>query len=196
MDFPRILAKEPYTTSYNPKGVVYLDSSKQKRLMWADELYKFSDKTLKSVRENLHYRLLNFKLGYNKDMPRIKWTNKDQNRTYIMVQFIYKQLLERRIMQSVEGLVGGRNVEIDYQLLQRTDTVSNYTCSSYTVKTSVTIRVLCIILVILPEHSEWCSLAFYGDEWKSFQCQHQTALRRSGNENKLLQLRNLVNEFL
>ncbi|GJT79728.1 hypothetical protein Tco_1054070 [Tanacetum coccineum] len=32
---------------------------------------------------------------------------------------IDKQLLERRIMQSLEGLVGGRNVETDYRLLQR-----------------------------------------------------------------------------
>ncbi|GKG36363.1 hypothetical protein Tco_0444041 [Tanacetum coccineum] len=58
-DFPGISAKEVYTTSYEPKEVVYLDSREQKRLMRADELYKFSNRTLKSVCEILHYRLLN-----------------------------------------------------------------------------------------------------------------------------------------
>ncbi|GJU44222.1 hypothetical protein Tco_1201488 [Tanacetum coccineum] len=89
-EFPRISYKEAYTTSYYLKGVVYLNSRKQKRLMRADELYKFSDGTLKSVHEILHYRLLNFKLGYNKDVPKIKWTKKDQDRTDIMVNLIDK----------------------------------------------------------------------------------------------------------
>ncbi|GKD41251.1 hypothetical protein Tco_1261458, partial [Tanacetum coccineum] len=67
-EFPRISYKEAYTTTYDPNGVVYLDSRNRKRLMRADELYKFSDGTFKSVHETLHYRLLNFKLGYNTDM--------------------------------------------------------------------------------------------------------------------------------
>nr|GEX82402.1 hypothetical protein [Tanacetum cinerariifolium] len=46
--FPGISAKESYTTSYDPTGIVYHNSSKHKRLMRADELYKFSDRTLKS----------------------------------------------------------------------------------------------------------------------------------------------------
>nr|GEX96936.1 hypothetical protein [Tanacetum cinerariifolium] len=71
--------------------VVYLNSRKLERLMRADELYKLSDGTLQSVRKTLHYRLLNFKLRYKKDMPRRKWTKKDQNRTNIMVQLIDKQ---------------------------------------------------------------------------------------------------------
>ncbi|GKC15957.1 hypothetical protein Tco_1012739 [Tanacetum coccineum] len=100
-------------------GVVYLYHSKRKRLMQADELYKFSDGTLKSVRKILHERPMNVKLGYNKDMPNRKWTDKDQNRTDIMVKLIDKQLLERRIMRSLEGLVGGRKVETDYRRLQR-----------------------------------------------------------------------------
>nr|GEU91628.1 hypothetical protein [Tanacetum cinerariifolium] len=65
-----ISTKESYTTSYDPKGVVYMNSRKCKRLMRAEELYKFSDRTLQYVRKNLHLRLLNLKLGYNKDMPR------------------------------------------------------------------------------------------------------------------------------
>ncbi|GJR25469.1 hypothetical protein Tco_1101701 [Tanacetum coccineum] len=73
--------------------------------------------TLKSIREILHYRLLNFKLGYNIDIPKRKWTEKDQNRIDIMVQLIDKQLLERTIMQNLEILVGGRELETDYRLM-------------------------------------------------------------------------------
>ncbi|GJZ66927.1 hypothetical protein Tco_0630167 [Tanacetum coccineum] len=69
-EFLGISAKEPYTTSYNLKGVVYLNSRKHNIFIRADELYKFSD---------INYRLLNSKLGYNKDMPRRKWTENDQN---------------------------------------------------------------------------------------------------------------------
>ncbi|GJV16702.1 hypothetical protein Tco_1362025 [Tanacetum coccineum] len=42
-EFPIISAKESYTPSFDPPGVVYEDLSNQKRLMRADELYKFSD---------------------------------------------------------------------------------------------------------------------------------------------------------
>ncbi|GJT08791.1 hypothetical protein Tco_0843253 [Tanacetum coccineum] len=48
-DFPTISTKEPYTPSFDPPGVVYEDLSNQKRLMRADELYKFSNGTLKLV---------------------------------------------------------------------------------------------------------------------------------------------------
>ncbi|GJT54850.1 hypothetical protein Tco_0989904 [Tanacetum coccineum] len=54
------VALQPYTPSFDPLGVVYEDLSNQKRLMRADKLYKFSDETLKKVRDTLHYRLLNF----------------------------------------------------------------------------------------------------------------------------------------
>nr|GEY33897.1 hypothetical protein [Tanacetum cinerariifolium] len=54
--FDEILFKEPCTTTYYPKWVVYLNKGKQKRLMRADELYKFSNGMLKSVRMILHER--------------------------------------------------------------------------------------------------------------------------------------------
>ncbi|GKB14884.1 hypothetical protein Tco_0848807 [Tanacetum coccineum] len=47
--FPEIEFKELYTPSYKPPGVIYEDLNKQKRVMQADELYKFSDETLKTV---------------------------------------------------------------------------------------------------------------------------------------------------
>ncbi|GJR55820.1 hypothetical protein Tco_1406341 [Tanacetum coccineum] len=101
-------------------GVVYGDLSNQKRLMRADELYKFSDGTLKSVCDTLRHRLLNIHLGYNRDMPRRKWSAMDQRCSGIMVDLIDKQLLERQIIRNLERLVGARELEMDYMLMQRT----------------------------------------------------------------------------
>ncbi|GJU38003.1 reverse transcriptase domain-containing protein [Tanacetum coccineum] len=69
--------RQPYTPSFDPQGDVYEDLSNQKRLMRADKLDKFSDGTLKSVRDTLQHRLCNFRLGYNKDMPRRNWPAMD-----------------------------------------------------------------------------------------------------------------------
>ncbi|GKD89911.1 hypothetical protein Tco_1365418, partial [Tanacetum coccineum] len=38
--------------------------------MWADELYKFLDGTLKTIRDELHHKILDFPLGYNKEISR------------------------------------------------------------------------------------------------------------------------------
>ncbi|GJU71773.1 hypothetical protein Tco_1263178 [Tanacetum coccineum] len=64
-----ISVKEPYTLNYDPPGIIYEDKSKKKRMMRVDEIHKFCDETLQSVCKILHERLLNFKFGYNKDMP-------------------------------------------------------------------------------------------------------------------------------
>ncbi|GJZ79450.1 hypothetical protein Tco_0644287 [Tanacetum coccineum] len=44
----------PYTTYKKSKGIIYLDKYKRNRLMRSDELYKFCDGTLTSVRNVLH----------------------------------------------------------------------------------------------------------------------------------------------
>ncbi|GJS25892.1 hypothetical protein Tco_0486512 [Tanacetum coccineum] len=54
-------------------GIVYEDLDNKKRVFQADELYKFSDGTLKSVRDEIHYRVLDFHLDYNMEMPKRKW---------------------------------------------------------------------------------------------------------------------------
>ncbi|GJX49197.1 hypothetical protein Tco_0276042 [Tanacetum coccineum] len=43
-----------YTTYNNPQGIIYEDKYKRNRMMRTDELYKFSDGTLTSVRYVLH----------------------------------------------------------------------------------------------------------------------------------------------
>nr|GEU39145.1 retrovirus-related Pol polyprotein from transposon TNT 1-94 [Tanacetum cinerariifolium] len=68
--FPRIEFKEIYTSSYKPLGVIYKDLNKQKRVIRADELYKFLDGTLNTVHDELHHRILDFRMGYNKEMSR------------------------------------------------------------------------------------------------------------------------------
>ncbi|GJX42199.1 hypothetical protein Tco_0257189 [Tanacetum coccineum] len=70
--FLEIEFKEPYTPSYDPPGIVYEDLNKQKRVLQADELYKFSNGTLKSVPDEIHHRVLEFRLDYNTQMTKRK----------------------------------------------------------------------------------------------------------------------------
>ncbi|GJW27848.1 hypothetical protein Tco_0044723 [Tanacetum coccineum] len=118
--FPEIEFKELYTPSHKPPGVIYEDLTKQKRVMRADELYKFSDGTLKKVQDELHHRIRDFHLEYNKEMPRRKWTAIDRKRSELMVELIDKQMRERRIIRNLERLVGARELEMDYKLMTRT----------------------------------------------------------------------------
>nr|GEU80659.1 retrovirus-related Pol polyprotein from transposon TNT 1-94 [Tanacetum cinerariifolium] len=74
-EFLGIFVKELYTPSFDPPGFVYEDLNKKKRVMQADELYKFLDEILKLDRDELHHRILNFCLGYNKEMSRRKIVN-------------------------------------------------------------------------------------------------------------------------
>ncbi|GKB30426.1 hypothetical protein Tco_0869827 [Tanacetum coccineum] len=100
-NFLEIEFKELYTSSYKPPGVIYEDSNKQKRVMRADKLYKFSDRTLKKVRDELHHRILDFHLGYNDEMSRRKLTAVDKKRSELMVKLVDKQMHERRIQQKI-----------------------------------------------------------------------------------------------
>nr|GFA99049.1 hypothetical protein [Tanacetum cinerariifolium] len=61
--FLKIEFKELYTPSHKPPGLIYKDLTKQKSMMRADELYKFSNETLKKVQDELHHRVLDFHLG-------------------------------------------------------------------------------------------------------------------------------------
>ncbi|GJU68487.1 hypothetical protein Tco_1254746 [Tanacetum coccineum] len=115
-DFPGISSKELYTPSFDPPGAVYEDLNKRKRVMRADKLYKFSDGTLKLVRDELHHRVLNFRFGLNKEMSRRKWSATYRRRSELMVDLIDKQMRERRILRNLERLVGARELEMDYML--------------------------------------------------------------------------------
>ncbi|GJT13115.1 retrovirus-related pol polyprotein from transposon TNT 1-94 [Tanacetum coccineum] len=117
---PETEFKELYTPSYKPPGVIYEDLNKQKRVMRADRLYKFSDGTLKTVHDELHHEILYFRLGYNDEMSRRKWTTIDKKRLELMVEFIDKQMRERRIIINLEQVVGARELKMDYKLMTHT----------------------------------------------------------------------------
>ncbi|GJS28500.1 hypothetical protein Tco_0489120 [Tanacetum coccineum] len=112
-----IFTRQPYTAYSNPQGVIYLDKLERNRLMCTHELYKFSDGTLISVWDKLKDMANNLKMGYNSVMPRRRWSNLDNKRSRIMVKNIDCQLLERRLLRSLEKFVGGREYGEDLRLL-------------------------------------------------------------------------------
>nr|GEU47524.1 hypothetical protein [Tanacetum cinerariifolium] len=112
-----ITGLEPYTTYSNPQGVIYLDKLERNRLMCSHELYKFSDGTLISIKDKLKDMLNKLEMGHTSVMPKMIWSNLDKKWSLIMVKDIYRQLLERRLMRSLENFVGGREYGEDRRLL-------------------------------------------------------------------------------
>ncbi|GJX74596.1 hypothetical protein Tco_0313191 [Tanacetum coccineum] len=109
--------KIPYIAYNNPQGIIYEDKYKRNRLMRTDELYKFSDGTLTSVRSVLYDIALNLRMDY---LPKRRWSSLDRKRSRIMIKAINQLLLERRLMRSLEKFIGGRDYGEDPRLLQRT----------------------------------------------------------------------------
>nr|GEW86753.1 hypothetical protein [Tanacetum cinerariifolium] len=105
---------------WGERRIVYKDLNEHKRVLQADELYKFSNDTLKSVLDEIHHRVLDFRLDYNKELPKRKWTAVDRKRSGLMIELIDKQLGEREIIINLERLVGARELKMDYKLMTRT----------------------------------------------------------------------------
>ncbi|GJS99015.1 hypothetical protein Tco_0820185 [Tanacetum coccineum] len=103
-----------YTTHSDPQGFIYEDKLNRKILMRSDELYKFSDDTLQSVRDTLHDMENNLRMRYNKVMPKRSWSNLDKKWSHIMVKDIDRQLLERRLIRSIEKFVGGKRNRVTF----------------------------------------------------------------------------------
>nr|GEV44785.1 hypothetical protein [Tanacetum cinerariifolium] len=95
--------KKAYTAYSNPRGFIYQNKDKQNRLMRIDELHKFSDGTLNDVRTALDDRLKGIQMKY---LPQAIWRRSDKERAAAMIQAIDKQLKTRRIIRSLEKLVG------------------------------------------------------------------------------------------
>ncbi|GKA89887.1 hypothetical protein Tco_0811699 [Tanacetum coccineum] len=87
------------------------------RLMRSDELYKFCDGTLTSVRSVLHDIAFSLRMDY---LPKRRWSKLDRKRSRIMIKYIDQQLFERRLMRNLEKFVGGRDYGEDFRLLERT----------------------------------------------------------------------------
>ncbi|GKF27159.1 hypothetical protein Tco_0083053 [Tanacetum coccineum] len=109
--------KTPYTTYNNPQGIIYLDKLKINRLIRSNELYKFYDKTLTSVRTALYDIASNLRMEY---LLKRRWSKGDMSRSCIMIKKIKKQLYERRLLRNLEKFVGGREYREDFRLLERT----------------------------------------------------------------------------
>ncbi|GJT19418.1 hypothetical protein Tco_0878124 [Tanacetum coccineum] len=86
------------------------------KLMHSDELYKFSDETLTSVRRVLHDIASSLRMDY---LPKRRWSKLDRKRSRIMIKAIDQQLFERRLMRNLEKFVGGRDYGNDLRLLER-----------------------------------------------------------------------------
>nr|GEW23845.1 hypothetical protein [Tanacetum cinerariifolium] len=109
--------KEAYTAYSNPQGFIYQNKDKKNRLMWIDELHKFSDGMLTDVRTALDDRLKGIRMQY---LPQSIWRKSDKDRVAAMIQAIDKRLKTRRIIRSLERFVRGRLYEGDFGILQRT----------------------------------------------------------------------------
>nr|GEV48823.1 hypothetical protein [Tanacetum cinerariifolium] len=93
------------------------NKDKRNRLIWIDELHKFSDGTLIDDRTALDDRLKGIRMQY---LPQSIWRKSDKDGASAMIQAIDKRLKTRRIMRSLERFVGGRLYEGDFRMLQRT----------------------------------------------------------------------------
>ncbi|GJT11592.1 hypothetical protein Tco_0858634 [Tanacetum coccineum] len=91
-----------YTILSHPRDVVYEGVDNRKRLMRADELYKFCD-----------------------GMEKCKWTDKEKRRILKFMDKIEKTLKERKRFRRLELFVGGRRDKTDYCLLGLEDLLKN-----------------------------------------------------------------------
>nr|GFB68583.1 hypothetical protein [Tanacetum cinerariifolium] len=106
--------RKAYTTYSSPRGFIYQNKDKKNRLMRIDKLYKFSDGTLNDVRNALDDHLKGIRMQY---LPTTIWRRGDKDKAAAMIQAIDKMLKTRRIMRSLEKLVGGRLYEGDFRML-------------------------------------------------------------------------------
>ncbi|GJV05957.1 hypothetical protein Tco_1343613 [Tanacetum coccineum] len=114
--------KHDYTIIESPRAVIFPVNNNERKIMWFNEIYKFSDGTLTRILETLDYRVKEFKIKrLNLGMNMRFWTEKDMTRRKEFITAIERRLKTRRIYRNLECFVGGRVRDIDYRLLQRTE---------------------------------------------------------------------------
>ncbi|GKF40721.1 hypothetical protein Tco_0124063 [Tanacetum coccineum] len=109
----RITNLKPYSAYFNLQGFIYVGKLGRNILV-------FSDYTLISLCDTLKDMANNLEIGYTSVMPRRGWSSLDKKRSRIMIKDIDRQLLDRRLMRSLEKFVGGKEYVEDLRLLQRT----------------------------------------------------------------------------
>ncbi|GKF19023.1 hypothetical protein Tco_0067661, partial [Tanacetum coccineum] len=100
-----------YTAYNNPQEIIYQDKFKRNRLMCSDELYKFCDGTLTSVRRVLHDITFILEMDY---LLKRTWSKLDRKRPHIMIKAIDQQLFKKKLMRNFETFVGGREYRNDF----------------------------------------------------------------------------------
>ncbi|GKC27511.1 hypothetical protein Tco_1034805 [Tanacetum coccineum] len=113
---PDLRKRHPYTPYKDPQRFIYVDEYKRKTLMRSDELYKFNDGTLTRLLSSLKDITKNIDMEY---FPNRRWSTLEKKRAHFMIKDINKLLKERRMMRSLEKLVGGRLYGTYLRLLQR-----------------------------------------------------------------------------
>nr|GEV17327.1 hypothetical protein [Tanacetum cinerariifolium] len=113
--------KHDYTIIESLRAVVFPVDYNERKIMWFDEIYKFSDGTLTHILEALDYRVKEFKVKrLNPGMNTRFWTQKDVARSKGFIAAIERRPKTKRIYRNLKCFVGGRVRDIDYRLLQRT----------------------------------------------------------------------------
>nr|GEU43988.1 hypothetical protein [Tanacetum cinerariifolium] len=79
--------KEAYTAYSNPRRFIYQNKDMQNRLIWINELHKFSDGMLNDVQTDLDDRLKGIQMKY---MPQAIWRKSNKERASAMIQAIDK----------------------------------------------------------------------------------------------------------
>ncbi|GKE11617.1 hypothetical protein Tco_1415168 [Tanacetum coccineum] len=103
-------------------AVVFKEKYGMQMIMYFNEIHKFSDGTLQQIDEALDYRVKEFRV--NKVNPGLNTSFRTTNDVIKSKQFMFaiqKRLKLRRIFRNMESFVGGRILEGDYRLLQRTE---------------------------------------------------------------------------
>ncbi|GJU88357.1 hypothetical protein Tco_1300780 [Tanacetum coccineum] len=102
---------------FNLKGNVIVHLAVALRMFTRRIMIKFSDGTLVSLCDTLKDMANNLEIGYISVMPRREWSSLDKKRSRIMIKDIDRQLLDKRLMRSLEKFVGGRYYGEDLRLL-------------------------------------------------------------------------------
>nr|GEV18841.1 hypothetical protein [Tanacetum cinerariifolium] len=121
-DASDFLFKEEYTIISKLRVVIYKDRNDQKKMLRENEVYKFSDGTLKRVLHKLDHMVKDFRLyQYNLGMKYRIWSEDDKRRSEEFMEVIKRRLKIQRIFRSLESFVGGRLRDVDYMTLNRTE---------------------------------------------------------------------------
>ncbi|GJY64034.1 hypothetical protein Tco_0465494 [Tanacetum coccineum] len=117
-----VIRKQDYIIVHKPRAIIYKDKNDQKKMMWENEVHKFSDGMLTRILEKLDYmdkdfRLFKFNLGIENRI----WSGDDKRRSKEFIEVIERRLKIRRIFRNLESFVSRRLRDVDYRLILRTE---------------------------------------------------------------------------